>query len=123
MADINNVTIVGRLTKDADVTYATGGFAVAKFSIASSKSKKQGNQWVEDTFYFDVELLGKRAEALKPYLLKGKQVIIDGNLRQDRWEKDGQKFSRVKIFAEDIQLLGGKDKAQSQDNGYDDYTY
>lgn len=123
MADINNVSIIGRLTKDAAISYTTNGMAVAKFTIANNRSKKSGNEWMEETFYFDVELMGKRAEALKTYLTKGKQVGVDGSLRQDRWEKDGQKFSRVKIFAEDIQLLGGKDKAQDQNSGYDDYTY
>lgn len=47
------------------------------------------------------------AENLKPYLTKGKMILIAGHLKQDRWEKDGQKFSRIKIEVEEVQLLGG----------------
>ena len=123
MADINRVIEIGRLTRDAEVTYTPGGTAIAKMSIAVNRSVKgQDGRWMDEANYFDVQLFGKQAEGLKPYLTKGKQIGVDGYLKQERWEKDGQKFSRVVINANDIELLGGKDKAQSQnsqDTGYD----
>lgn len=121
MADINRVIEIGRLTKDAEVSYTPGGMAIAKMSIAVNRSVKGADgKWMDEANYFDVQLFGKQAEGLKPYLTKGKQIAVDGYLKQDRWEKDGQKHSAVKINANDIQLLGGKDKAQSNDDyGYD----
>lgn len=106
--DINHVTIVGRLTRDAEISHLPSGAAVAKISIAVNRSRKNGDQWVEEVSYFDSAIFGKTAENLKPYLLKGKQVGLEGHLKQDRWEKDGQKFSRISIIADNVQLLGGR---------------
>lgn len=119
--DINHVIEIGRLTRDAEVGYTPGGMAIAAFSIAVSRSVKKGDQWVDEANYFDVKVFGNQAKNLGPYLTKGKQVGIDGYLHQDRWEKDGQKFSRVMIHANNVQLLGGKDKGQSN-GGYGDYN-
>lgn len=118
MADINRVIEIGRLTKDAEVTYTPGGTAVAKFTIAVNRKVKNGDDWVDEANYFDIKLFGKSAESLKSYLLKGKIVGVDGYLKQERWEKGGQKYSRIIINANDIQLLTPKDK--NQDAGYDD---
>ncbi len=107
MTDINRVFLVGRLTRDAELRFTTAGTPVAKFSIAVNRSKKTGDQWDEEVNYFDIVLWGKTAEALSKYLIKGKQVAIDGELRQSRWEQDGQNRSRIEIHAANIQLLGG----------------
>ncbi len=105
--DLNHVTLIGRVTKDVTLEYI-GQNAKSDVSIAVNRSKKQNDQWVEDVSYFNFTLWGKIAENLRPYLTKGKQIGIEGHLRQDRWEKDGQKFSKVSIVAENVQLLGGK---------------
>lgn len=118
MNDTNIVVVVGRLTRDLgekDFAYTPAGTARANISIAVNRSKKQGEQWVDEASFFDITLWGKTAENLRQYLTKGKQVAVKGYLRQDRWEKDGQKFSKVGIVAEDIQLLGGKSDGG---NGY-----
>lgn len=109
--DINHVVLVGRLTRDVggvDFAYTAGGVACANASIAVNRSRKQGEQWVDEVSYFDVTIWGKTAENLRPYLTKGKLIGIDGFLKQDRWEKDGQRFSKIRIVAENVQLLGGK---------------
>lgn len=106
--DINHVTVVGRLTRDAEISYLPSGAAVAKISIAVNRSRKNGDQWVEEVSYFDSAIFGKTAENLKPYLSKGKQIGLEGHLKQDRWEKDGQKFSKISIVADNVQLLGGR---------------
>ena len=118
MTDINHVVIVGRLTRDlaADEKafgYVGNGQARANISIAVNRSKKQGDQWVDESNYFDVTIWGKTAENLKPYLTKGTQICVDGYLKQDRWEKDGQKFSKISIVADNVQLLGGKKEGGS----------
>ncbi len=106
--DINKVVLVGRLTRDSELKYTSSGTAINKFSIAVNRNRKQGDQWIDEVNYFDITLWGKRGEALQPYLLKGKQVAVEGELRQNRWEQDGQKRSKVEIFAVNIQLLGGR---------------
>lgn len=122
MTDINSVILVGRLTKDLASDekafgYVANGQARANISIAVNRSKKQGDQWVDEVNYFDVTIWGKTAENLKPYLTKGTQIAVDGYLKQDRWEKDGQKFSRVSIVADNVQLLGGKKDGSTQSAG------
>jgi len=107
MTDLNHVMLIGRLTRDAELKYTSGGFAISNFSIAVTRRRKNGEQWVEEANFFDITLYGKSAENLKQYLIKGKQVAVDGELRQDRWEQDGQPRSRVVIAANNIQLLGG----------------
>lgn len=111
MTDINRVNIIGRLTRDIgekDFAYLSSGTARLNVSIAVNRSRKSNGEWIDETSFFDVTIWGKTAENLKPYLTKGKQIGIDGYLKQDRWEKDGQKFSRVVIVAENVALLGGK---------------
>ena len=113
MTDINHVLVIGRLTKDfgADPRtffYTTGGTACAKVSIAVNRSVKQSDgQWTDEVSFFDVTIWGKTAENLKPYLVKGKQIAVDGYLKQERWQKDGQNFSKVNVVANSVQLLGG----------------
>ena len=106
MADINHVVLVGRLTRNAELKYTNNGSAVSKFSIAINQRRKKDDQWVDESHFFDIVLWGKSAESLNQYLVKGKQVGIEGQLRQDRWEQDGQARSKVEIFATNVMLLG-----------------
>jgi len=111
--DVNHVILIGRLTRDLgsderSFGYVGNGQARANISIAVNRSRKDGDEWKDEVSYFDVTIWGKTAENLKPYLTKGKQVCVEGSLKQDRWEKDGQKYSRVVINANNVQLLGGK---------------
>lgn len=105
--DINQVILVGRLTRDAELRYSGGGMAVCKFSLAVNRRKRSGEQWVDEANFFDVAYFGKAAEAVNQYLQKGKQVAVQGELRQNRWEQDGQPRSKVEIAANNVQLLGG----------------
>ncbi len=107
MADVNHVVLIGRLTRDAELKYTNTGFAVSKLGIAVNRRKKSDAGWTEEVSYFDVVLWGKTAEALNQYLVKGKQIAVEGELRQNRWEQDGQNRSKVEISANNIQLLGG----------------
>jgi single-strand DNA-binding protein len=107
MADINHVVLVGRLTRNAELKYTNNGSAVSKFSIAINQRRKKDDQWVDEAHFFDIVLWGKTAESLNQYLVKGKQVGIEGQLRQDRWEQqDGQSRSKVEIVATNVMLLG-----------------
>ena len=122
MADINRVTIIGHLTRDEELTYTPGGMAIGKISVAVNRRVKKGQEWVDEANYFDVSIFGKQAESLQKYLTKGKQVGVDGFLKQDRWQDQatGQNRSAVKIISNDIQLLGGKDGSSQNNDGYND---
>ena len=112
--DINSVNLIGRLTKDADLSYSGSGSAILNFSIAVDHRKKSDGS--TDTSFFNCKAFGKLGESLGKYLTKGKQVGVKGYLKQDRWEKDGQKQSRVCINCDEIELLGGRETS-SADNG------
>ncbi len=123
MNDINNLTMVGRLVRDAELSFINTGTAVCKFSIANNQSKKKDDKWVDEAHFFDVVLWGKTGEALAQYLKKGKQVAIEGRLTQDRWtDTDGKARSRVQIVATSVQLLGGGkqgDQKEQREPGQD----
>lgn len=112
MADVNHVVLIGRLTRDAELKYTSGGMAVCKFAIAVNKRRKQGEQWVDEASFFDIVLWGKAGESLNQYLVKGKQVAVEGELHQNRWDQDGQPRSKVEIMANNVQLLGGDKNTQ-----------
>jgi len=116
MEDLNSVSLIGRLTKDAELTYTNAGVAVAAFSIAVNRRKKDGADYKDETHYFDLAVFGTKAENMHQYLSKGQQVCVQGKLKQDRWEdKEGQKRSQIQIEAWGVQLLGSKPKQQTDD--------
>ena len=115
MTDVNSVIVIVRLTRDIsqrDFEYTIGGTARLNLSIAVNRSEKRNGAWQDKVSYFDVTVWGKTAENIIPYLHKGKQIAIDGYLDQQRWEKDGVKYSKVVIIADNVQLLGGRDNGQ-----------
>lgn len=116
MSDINNVTLIGRLTADPMLKYLPSGSAVVEFSIANNYyvSTKNANE----VNYFDVVAFGKTAETISKYLTKGKQIAINGSLRQDRWQdKDTNTTkSRIRIIVNSMQMLGAN--SQSMDTTY-----
>jgi single-strand DNA-binding protein len=115
MTDLNTVTIIGRLTRDAELKFTASGQAISSFSIAVNSQKKQGDAWVDDPSFFDVTYwCGNRSEGLAPFLTKGKQIGVAGRLKQDRWEKDGEKRSKVIIVAEAVNLLGSAQAGQGE---------
>ena len=115
MADLNKVILIGRTTHEIDERsfgYTTGGTARLNISIAVNRREKRGGEWADKVSFFDVTVWGKTAENIRPYLHKGKQIAVDGYLDQQRWEKDGVKYSKVVIIADSVQLLGGNENGQ-----------
>lgn len=112
--DLNMVAVTGRLTRDAELKYSSGGMAFAKFSIAVNRRTKKGDQWVDEASFFECTIFGKTAESLNPYLTKAQKVAINGSLVQERWEQDGQNRSKVGIIVNSLTLLGGKNESHEQ---------
>ena len=119
MSDINCVTLTGRLTRDAELKYTQNGGAIVRFSMAVNRSKRNADgSWAEEASYFDCVYLGKGAESVNSYLSRGRQVAVSGELRQSRWEQDGQTRSRVEVFVNNLSLLSqGGSKPQDGDGG------
>ncbi|MCL2092978.1 MAG: single-stranded DNA-binding protein [Treponema sp.] len=108
MNDLNNVTLTGRLTRDALMKYSTDGLAMCKFSIAVNRRKRQegSDVYTDDAHFFDIVIWGRMGESLHKFLIKGKPVGIAGELRQYRYQKDdGSRQSRVEIHAHHVKLL------------------
>lgn len=108
MASYNRVILVGNLTRDPEIKYIPSGTAVSEIGLAVNDRVKKGNDWVDETTFVDVTLWGRTAEVANEYLSKGSSILIEGRLKLDTWEKDGQKRSKMRIVAEKMQMLGGK---------------
>ena len=124
MTDLNDIIEIGRLTRDIserDFGYTAGGTARLNLSIAVNRSEKRNGAWQDKVSYFDVTVWGKTAENIKPYLHRGKQIAVHGYLDQQRWEKDGVKYSKVVIIADSVQLLGGNESAPQAQQPAGDY--
>ena len=117
MGDLAVAVLVGRLTRDAELKYTPSGQAVCHFSVATGSRVKKGDQWVDESSFWDVDLWGKLGETINQYLTKGKLVAVQGDMRQDKWEQDGQSRMKVKITANDVQLLGGGGQGGGQGYG------
>jgi single-strand DNA-binding protein len=106
---LNKVFLIGRLTRDPEIRFLPSGSQVTSFSVAVNRSYKVNNEWKEETYFFDVEAFGYLAERLGKQLNKGTQILIEGQLRQDRWETaGGDKRTKVKIVADKVSVLSGK---------------
>lgn len=117
MGDLSVAVLVGRLTRDAELKYTSSGMAVCHFSVATGSRVKKGDQWVDESSFWDIDLWGKKAESINQYLTKGKLVAVNGDMRQDKWEQDGQSRMKVKITASDVQLLGGGQGSSNSGQG------
>ena len=111
--DLNKWIGIGRLTRDAELKYTSGGMAVCKFALALNRRVKKGDSWEDEANFVDIVLWGKQGESLNQYLTKGKQVAVEGELHQNRWESDGQSRSKIEINASNVQLLGGKSEGHA----------
>lgn len=109
MGSVNKVILVGNLGRDAELRYTPGGAAVAKFSIATTEMwNDKSGQRQERTEWHNIDLWGKQAETLSEYLVKGKQVYIEGRLQTDEYtDKEGVKRKSTKVRCDRVVLLGG----------------
>jgi single-strand DNA-binding protein len=116
MSSVNTFAIEGRLTRDCEVRELENG-RIISFSIATNRSRKEGDQWVDETDYFDCSHYTKGMK-IQDHLTKGQQVFLAGDLRQDRWEdkETGKPHSKVKLNVSRISLgLGGKGASKGTD--------
>lgn len=106
MANYNRVILAGNITRDPEVRYIPSGTAVADMTLAiNRKYRTSSGEAQEETCFVDITVWGKQAETCGQYLKKGSSVLLEGRLKLDRWEKDGQKHSRLTVVADRVQFL------------------
>ncbi|TWT79922.1 Single-stranded DNA-binding protein [Planctomycetes bacterium CA13] len=108
MASYNRVILVGNLTRDIELRYTPGGLAVTDIGLAVNDRRKSATtgEWVEETTFVDITLWGRTAEVASEYLSKGSPLLVEGRLKYDTWETDGQKRSKLRVVGERMQMLG-----------------
>jgi single-strand DNA-binding protein len=112
MASYNHVILLGNVTRDIEVKYLQSGTAVCDMGMAINERVKRGDDYVDEPVFVDVTLFGRTAEVAGEFLAKGAPVLIAGRLKYEQWEKDGQKRSKLKVVADKLQMLGGKQRSE-----------
>ena len=106
---VNRVTLLGNVGKDPEVTYTQSGMCIAKFGLATTESKKSGDNWEEETLWHRITFFGKIAENfIAKYVTKGSTLYIEGKLAYGSYEKDGVKHYTRDIIGFSVQSVGGK---------------
>src|SRR3954471_23995899 len=120
---LNQVTLMGNLTRDPELRQTPTGQNVTSFSLALNRSyKDQSGEWQEATDYIDIVAWGPLAERVAQYLSKGRRCLVQGRLQSRSWEQDGAKRSKVEVLANDVTFLdsrgagGGDSESFNQDS-------
>lgn len=120
LRSLNKVFLLGNLTRDPELKYTGTGTAVAKLGLAVNRRfKNKAGEWQDDTLFIDVDVWGKGAEMVDQYCKKGAGVFVEGSLRLDTWEKDGEKRSKIKVTADRVNLASDRkpDGGSSSEEG------
>ena len=106
---LNQVTLMGNLTRDPELRSTPNGQSVCSFSLALNRSYKDASgAWQEATDYIDVVAWGPLGERVSQYLSKGRRCLVQGRLQSRSWEQEGQKRSKVEVLASDVTFLGSQ---------------
>jgi single-strand DNA-binding protein len=111
MANLNKVLLLGNVTRDPEVRYTPKGSAVCDLGVAVNRTyTTDSGEKREEVTFVDVTLWGRTAEVASEYLKKGRPVFIEGRLQMDTWDdkQTGQKRTRLRVVADNMQLLGGR---------------
>jgi single-strand DNA-binding protein len=115
---LNQVTLMGNLTRDPELRQTPNGQNVTNFSLALNRSyKDQAGEWQEVTDYIDIVCWGPLAERVAQYLSKGRRCLVQGRLQSRSWEQDGQKRNKVEVLASDVTFLDSRGGEEGGGNG------
>ncbi|TVR44217.1 MAG: single-stranded DNA-binding protein [Planctomycetota bacterium] len=115
---VNRVILAGNLTRDPQVKFLASEQAVCNFGLALNRRyKARSGEMVDEVTYVDIEAWGRTGELVGQYLTKGRSCLVEGRLKLDSWEKDGQKQSRLRVVAESVQFLGGREDGGARSSG------
>ena len=123
MASYNRVILVGNLTRDIELRYTGGGTAVTDIGLAVNDRRKTATgEWIDETTFVDVTLWGRTAEVASEYLGKGSPILVEGRLKLDTWESEGQKKSKLRVVCDRMQMLsGGQGGARTRGDSHGGY--
>jgi len=127
-ADLNRVTLVGRLTRDPELRHTGGGDPICSMRLAvSSRARDESGNWGDKSNFFDVTVFGRQAQTAADYLAKGRRIGVDGRLSWREWQaQDGTKRQSVEVIANDLFFLdsrgegGGSQEASGWSRSADD---
>ena len=108
MAAYNRCILIGNLTRDPEVKYLPSGTAVVDLGLAVNHRVKRNEEWVDEVDFIDITIFGRQAEVAGEYCTKGSPLMVEGRLKLEQWEQDGNKRSKLKVIGENIQLLSQK---------------
>lgn len=115
---LNQVTLMGNLTRDPELRQTPTGQNVTNFSLALNRSyKDQSGEWQEVTDYVDIVCWGPLAERVAQYLSKGRRCLVQGRLQSRSWEQEGQKRNKVEVLANDVTFLDSRGSSDDNDAG------
>lgn len=118
MASYNRVILMGNVTRDIELRYTPAGTPVTEVGLAvNDRRKGQNGEWIDETTFVDVTFWGRTAEVAAEYLSKGSPVFVEGRLKLDTWEKDGQKNYKLRVVCDRMQLLGGRENRSGGASG------
>ena len=110
---MNKIILSGRLTKDIELKQF-GDTKVVNNTIAVYGGKDKDNNDI--SYFFDFKAFGFNADRLKEHAQKGSKIVIEGNLRQDKWEKDNEKYSKVVVYVDSIEIMSGSTEENTPQN-------
>jgi single-strand DNA-binding protein len=119
MPNVNKVMLIGNLTRDIELKHTPKGTAIAEASLAINRTRLgDDGQKFEETTFVNITLWGRTAEVAKQYTQKGQPLYVEGRLQLDTWvdKTSGKNRSKLKVVAENIQLLGGPKSSTHQRN-------
>ena len=116
MASFNRVILVGNLTRAPELRYLRTGIPVCEVGLAVNDKEKQNGEWVTVPMFIDVTFWNRNAEVANEYLTKGSPVLIEGRLRFETWEKNGEKRSKHRLVCDRMQLLGRRNADLAADD-------
>ena len=112
----NRVILVGNLTRDPELSYTPSKVAICKFSIAvNRKWKDRDGNAQEEVSYVDLTAFNRTAEVIAEHMTKGRQILAEGRLKQDRWaDKDGKNRNKIGVVVDSFQFVGGREEESDQ---------
>jgi single-strand DNA-binding protein len=110
----NKIILIGNLTKDPELRYTPQGTPVTSFRLAVNSKYRSGDEMKDDTLFIDVVVWGKQGESCSQYLSKGSPALVEGRLRERRWESEGQQRSKVEVFAQTVRFLSRRAETPSE---------
>lgn len=115
MRNFNMAIIEGRLTRDPEVLYTQKGTALCKFSIANNSSFYKDDELQEEVNFIEITTWSKLAEQCGEYLKKGRRVIVNGRIKQNKWEdNEGNSHSRLVVVGNQVHFLDSKKELEEK---------